>query len=334
VLRMLHKFDAMDENSRPTDFGRLVGSLSGDNELWAALAVQRDSMKLLNCAELAAVMCGLVTDGYKAKNAYFRYKPSNRVLDIYTELETLSWDVRDAQIEQGIEFPIHLCTEMGGLVESWVNGLSWRELCKDTNMDQGDLCRTFRRTVELLKQIPLAYGVSKELSAAAVEAVKRMNRFPVADSETDPLDPVLQTRVGAGIGFGNFEGTVVSSTDDEVERLAFVDSLFEDDEDPDVERPRVEVDDSREMPGGFDIANLSDNEEENKDAEVNFEEIFKGLQKSTKKGDKIDSTQGAKTFARRYGNFVDRKRLGNLDSAQPNQDLEDFLNQINDADGK
>lgn len=337
VLRLLEKFDAMDENSRPTDFGRLVGSLSGDNELWAALAIQRNNMKLLNCAELAAVMCGLVTDGYKAKNAYFRYKPSNRVLDIYTELETLSWDVRDAQIEQGIEFPIHLCTEMGGLVESWVNGLSWRELCKDTNMDQGDLCRTFRRTVELLKQIPLAYGVPTELSAAAAEAVKRMNRFPVADAETDPLDPVLQTRVGAGVGFGNFEGTDAVSTEDESERLAFVDSLFDDDEE---DKDRVEVDDSTELPGGFDIATLTDNEEENKDAEVNFEEIFKGLQKSSKDGSKINSTEGAKTFARRYSNFVDRKRLGSPDPTQPSvseilgQDLEDFLNQINDADGK
>lgn len=73
VLKLLQKFDAMDDDSRPTDFGRLVGSLSGDNELWAALAIQRESIKMLNCAELAAVMCGLVTDGYKAKNAYFRF---------------------------------------------------------------------------------------------------------------------------------------------------------------------------------------------------------------------------------------------------------------------
>lgn len=254
-------------------------------------------------------------------------------MDIYAELEILSWDVRDAQIEQGIEFPIHLCTEMGGLVESWVNGLSWRELCKDTNMDQGDLCRTFRRTVELLKQIPLAYGVSTELSAAAAEAVKRMNRFPVADAETDPLDPVLQTRVGAGVGFGNFEGIVVG-TEDEEERLAFADSLFEDD---DVER--VEDDDSMELPGGFDIADLSDNEEENKDAEVNFEEIFKGLQTSSK-GDRIDNSDGAKKFARRRGNFVDKKRLSSPDSNQPSvsdilgQNLEDFLNQINDTESE
>ena len=82
------------------------------------------------------MMCGLVTDGYKAKNAFFKYQPSERVQAVYAELSELSWEVKEAQVEYGVEFPTHLCTEMGGLVESWVGGLTWRELCRDTNMDQ------------------------------------------------------------------------------------------------------------------------------------------------------------------------------------------------------
>jgi superfamily II RNA helicase len=38
-------------------------------------------------------------------------------------------------------------------VESWVNGASWRELCRDTSLDQGDVCRMLRRTVEVLRQV-------------------------------------------------------------------------------------------------------------------------------------------------------------------------------------
>jgi DSHCT (NUC185) domain len=34
-----------------------------------------------------------------------------------------------------------------------VNGVSWRELCRDTSLDQGDVCRMLRRTVEVLRQV-------------------------------------------------------------------------------------------------------------------------------------------------------------------------------------
>ena len=31
--------------------------------------------------------------------------------------------------------------------------MSWRELCRDTSLDQGDVCRMLRRTVEVLRQV-------------------------------------------------------------------------------------------------------------------------------------------------------------------------------------
>ena len=49
VLRVLQEFKALD-GYKPTDLGRLVGSLSGDNELWVAVTLQMDSMKDLNAA--------------------------------------------------------------------------------------------------------------------------------------------------------------------------------------------------------------------------------------------------------------------------------------------
>jgi superfamily II RNA helicase len=121
--------------------------------LWLAIVLQQPSVKMLNAAELAAVMCAVVVDGYKAANSYFKYPASDKVQAVYGELEQLSWDLKLAQTEANIEFPVHLSREAGGLVESWVNGVSWRELCRDTSLDQGDLCRMLRRTVESLRQV-------------------------------------------------------------------------------------------------------------------------------------------------------------------------------------
>ena len=105
-------------------------------------------------------MCSVVTDGFKSSNAFFKCKPSENVEKAYEDLEKMSWDVKLAQSEVGIDYPVHLSREAGGMVESWVNGVTWRELCKDTSLDQGDICRMLRRTVEILKQVLLVFVVN------------------------------------------------------------------------------------------------------------------------------------------------------------------------------
>lgn len=92
--------------------------------------------------ELAAVMSAIVVDGFKATNAYFKFQASDRVKEVYDELDKLSWDLRIMQGDASLEFPINMCREVGGLTESWVNGASWRELCRDTSMDQGTYVTT------------------------------------------------------------------------------------------------------------------------------------------------------------------------------------------------
>ena len=67
--------------------------------------------------------------------------------DVYDEISDIATELLAAQGLANVEFPIHLSKESGGLVESWVRGATWRELCTDTSLDQGDLCRLLRRTV-------------------------------------------------------------------------------------------------------------------------------------------------------------------------------------------
>lgn len=102
-----------------------------------------------------------------------------------------------AQADVGLEFPINLCREVGGIAESWSNGISWRELCRDTSLDQGDVCRILRRTVEILRQIPQAWGISPHVSDMAVKSANKMDRFPIAelDVQTGELKDT------SGVGF-------------------------------------------------------------------------------------------------------------------------------------
>ena len=56
-----------------------------------------------------------------------------------------------------------------------------------TSLDEGDVVRVLRRTVDLLAQIPYAEAISDQLRRNARRALRAINRFPVC--EVDDLLP-------------------------------------------------------------------------------------------------------------------------------------------------
>lgn len=162
------------------------------------------------------------------------------VQEVFDQLGEIALNLKIAQSSQGIEFPVYMTTEIGGLVEFWCSGASWRELCKDTSLDQGDLCRMLRRTLEVLRQLPKAAAVPPRVIEAAIDAVSKMDRFPVADfeasvgegsgvsSEGDKDVSESAVKYVSGIGF-SVEGESVE--DVSFQGLDLLDSMFEDDDD-------------------------------------------------------------------------------------------------------
>ena len=55
----------------------------------------------------------------------------------------------------------------------------------NTCLDEGDVVRIMRRTVDLLAQVPYCEAISEQLRSHAKQALKAINRFPVAELE-DP----------------------------------------------------------------------------------------------------------------------------------------------------
>jgi superfamily II RNA helicase len=70
-----------------------------------------------------------------------------------------------------------------GLVEAWAKGTSWSDLIANTSLDEGDVVRIMRRTVDLLSQVPYCEAISEQLRSHAKQALKAINRFPVAELE-------------------------------------------------------------------------------------------------------------------------------------------------------
>jgi superfamily II RNA helicase len=73
--------------------------------------------------------------------------------------------------------------ELMGLVEAWASGTAWNDLIANTSLDEGDVVRIMRRTVDLLAQVPYCEAISEQLRRHARQALKAINRFPVAEAE-------------------------------------------------------------------------------------------------------------------------------------------------------
>ena len=72
-----------------------------------------------------------------------------------------------------------------GLVDAWARGTEWTDLIANTSLDEGDVVRIMRRTVDLLAQVPYCEAISEQLRSHARQALHAINRFPVTEAD-DP----------------------------------------------------------------------------------------------------------------------------------------------------
>jgi superfamily II RNA helicase len=73
-----------------------------------------------------------------------------------------------------------------GLVHAWASGTSWVDVIANTSLDEGDVVRILRRTVDLLAQVPYAEALSEQLRTTARKALNAINRFPVCELQDLP----------------------------------------------------------------------------------------------------------------------------------------------------
>ncbi|MCS6812859.1 MAG: DEAD/DEAH box helicase [Cyanobacteria bacterium] len=174
--------DGLPDNAllKPTELGQTIAAIRGENELWLGLAITSHHLDDLEPQQLAAVCAALVTESVRP-DSWTDYNPSPAVEDV---LENLwSWQPRrqliKLQRQYQVSLPVWLETRLVGIVEQWALGAEWSELCVNTNLDEGDVVRMLRRTLDLLSQIPYVPYLSDTLRDNADRAACLLNRFPV-----------------------------------------------------------------------------------------------------------------------------------------------------------
>ncbi len=165
----------------PTQIGEAAAAIRGDNELWIALALLSGYLDPLDPHHLAAVLCALVSETPRS-DSWTNYDPADEVVMTLSGLRGTRRHLFQVQRRYLVALPVWMEYEMVGIVEHWALGVTWPELCSNTNLDEGDIVRMLRRTVDLLSQIPYVPHASESIQSNARRAIQLIDRFPVNES--------------------------------------------------------------------------------------------------------------------------------------------------------
>lgn len=187
ISRVIHETRAMDINSGSTfPLGETAAAIRGENELWLATVLRNNLLVGLKPAELAGVCASLVSEGIKVRpskssNGGFIYEPTQAVIEAVSQLDEQKDLLVEVQERHGVAIPCGLDTQFAGMVEAWACGLSWREIMMDCAMDEGDLARLLRRTIDVLAQVPKLPDIDPGLQRVARAASEVMDRPPISE---------------------------------------------------------------------------------------------------------------------------------------------------------
>jgi len=185
LIEILRFFGCLagEDGLEPTEIGRTVAALRGDNELWLGLALMSGHLDELDPADLASVLEAISTE-VNRPDLWSGFPPPPAAEEALHDLRGLRRELLRQQEQAQVVMPLWFEPELMGLVHAWAKGVSWNDLIANTSLDEGDVVRIMRRTVDLLAQIPYCEAISEQLRNNARAALKAINRFPVCE----PID--------------------------------------------------------------------------------------------------------------------------------------------------
>ena len=108
-------------------------------------------------------------------------KTLNQIKDIRRKIFLLERD-------NNIENPMFINPFYCYFIEYWIGAnlnpdnnpmTTWEELFSDTEVSQGDVVRTFKRTIDVLRQLLILDGISENVKQNAKDAIKLINVEPI-----------------------------------------------------------------------------------------------------------------------------------------------------------
>ena len=167
------------ENDYPNEKGLIVGALRSENELFIAEVINSELLNDLNAYELASVMCALMTEDMRA-DLISRIPISKNVRIVLSKIKNIKKKLSIIQADNNIETPIYINSFYSPLIEQWMLPESdWSTLSSQVEIGEGDIVRSFKRTIDILRQLTIINNVDPKIVETAREAIDLILKEPI-----------------------------------------------------------------------------------------------------------------------------------------------------------
>ena len=147
LMQILENFECLEDNG-PTELGQMCAAIRGDNELWLGMALASGEFDALEPQQFAAACAGILMENNRP-DTWIRYEPTAPVVEALEGLRSLRRRIFQEQRRQDIQIPVWLDYDLIAIIEQWALEAEWQELCDNTSLDEGDIVRILRRTLDL-----------------------------------------------------------------------------------------------------------------------------------------------------------------------------------------
>lgn len=185
LVGVLQHYGFVDEDHNVTTLGEMAAKVRTENELWTSVVLLDPDLGSVSPVHLGAILGATQMDGGGGRgDSFVERDPSPEVMDFMLRLDSIRTRMIAVQAEFGAEVGVTLDPELMGLVELWASGVTWIDLLRATSLQEGDVCRILRRTLDIVRQVVHLPGVSAELKRNARRAIALLDRFPITDDRT------------------------------------------------------------------------------------------------------------------------------------------------------
>lgn len=163
----------------PTESGKTASQIRSENELFISEIMFSGILEGLTPAELASVICAVTTEDVRA-DMYLHLPLSLPVKKVLNKVKDIKRKLERIQSDNNVEDALYINSYYCPLIELWVIGEDWEEIMNQAgDTGEGDVVRTFKRVVDVLRQFTTIDNVPEELVFTAREAINKILREPI-----------------------------------------------------------------------------------------------------------------------------------------------------------
>ncbi len=161
----------------PTDRGVTTSQIRSENELFVAEIIFSHVLENLTPAQLVAVVCAITTEDLRIDIPYIPF--SEPVRKTLNSIRNIKRKIEKVQNYYSVEAPLYINPYFSSLIELWVEGADWETISQQIDIGEGDIVRSFKRVVDVLRQFTTISNVPEALVFTAREAIEKIMREPV-----------------------------------------------------------------------------------------------------------------------------------------------------------